>query len=93
MSYQWYFNSTTALANKTNATLSFIITGTNEAGPYRIVVTNKFGSATSEVATLTVIVPPTILSSPTNQNCIAGSSVTLSAQAAGTAPLALICDS
>ncbi|MGC3960944.1 MAG: immunoglobulin domain-containing protein [Verrucomicrobiota bacterium] len=54
LSYQWYFNTSTPLANQTNSTLSFIITATNNAGAYAVIVSNKFGSATSAVATLTV---------------------------------------
>jgi hypothetical protein len=52
--YQWYFNGTTPLSGRTNATLSFIIASTNDAGAYHVVVTNLFGSATSDVANLTV---------------------------------------
>jgi len=53
--YQWYFNTNTPLANQTNALLSFTITQTNQAGMYSAIVTNRFGSATSSVARLTVI--------------------------------------
>lgn len=54
LSYQWYFNTTTPLANQTNATLAFIIASTTNAGAYTVIVTNKFGSVTSDVATLTI---------------------------------------
>jgi hypothetical protein len=53
--YQWYFNSNTLLTNQTNASLSFIIASTNDAGGYSVMVTNNFGSVTSRVAILTVI--------------------------------------
>jgi len=53
--YQWYFNTNTPLANQTNATLSFIIASTNNAGGYSVIVTNRFGSVASSTATLTVI--------------------------------------
>jgi hypothetical protein len=53
--YQWYFNTNTPLANQTNALLSFTITQTNQAGAYSVIVTNRFGSATSSVARLSVI--------------------------------------
>ena len=52
--YQWYFNST-PLGTGTNATLSFAITSTNDAGNYFVIVTNLFGAVTSSVATLTVV--------------------------------------
>ncbi len=54
LSYQWYFNTNTLLSGRTNATLSFIIASTNDAGGYSVVVTNRFGSVTSQVANLTV---------------------------------------
>jgi hypothetical protein len=54
LAYQWYFNTTTPLANRTNAFLSFIIGSSNDAGGYSVIVTNKFGSITGDVAMLTV---------------------------------------
>ena len=53
--YQWYFNGTTLLPALTNATASFTITSTNDAGNYSVIVTNSAGSVTSSVATLTVV--------------------------------------
>jgi hypothetical protein len=53
--YQWYFNTSTLLANQTNASLNFTIASTNDAGGYFVIVTNNFGTATSTVAVLTVI--------------------------------------
>lgn len=54
LNYQWYFNTNTPLANQTNSILSFVISSTNNAGSYSVIVTNKFGSATSDFAALTV---------------------------------------
>lgn len=48
------FNTNTPLANRTNALLSFIIAQTSEAGAYSVIVTNKFGSSTSSVASLAI---------------------------------------
>jgi hypothetical protein len=53
--YQWYFNTYSNMTGRTNATLSFTIASTDNAGNYSVVVTNKFGSVTSSVAELTVI--------------------------------------
>jgi hypothetical protein len=53
--YQWFFNTSTPLANQTNAMLNFTIASTNDAGSYSVVVTNKFGSTNSLAAALTVI--------------------------------------
>ncbi|MDW7980099.1 MAG: immunoglobulin domain-containing protein, partial [Verrucomicrobiales bacterium] len=54
LAYQWFFNNA-AIPGQTNATLRFTIGSTADAGPYFVVVTNRFGAATSAVATLTVI--------------------------------------
>lgn len=52
--YQWYFNTNTALANATNASLTINNAQTNDAGGYFLVVTNAAGSVTSVVATLAI---------------------------------------
>ena len=59
--YQWWKNLA-PLANATNDTLTIPTVATNDAGDYQVVVTNHYGSATSAVATLTVVVtnPPGI---------------------------------
>ena len=53
--YQWYFNTNTPLAGKTNATLTFTIASTNDAGNYSVIVTNSAGSVTSSIASLVVV--------------------------------------
>jgi pectate lyase len=63
LSYQWYFNTNTALTGKTNATLTISNAQTNDAGGYSVIVTNSLGADTSVVATLTV---NTNVSSPPN---------------------------
>ncbi len=52
--YQWYFNATNALPGKTAASLTVTNIGLNQAGNYRVVVTNANGSVTSAVVTLGV---------------------------------------
>jgi hypothetical protein len=54
LSYQWYFNTNTPLANATNASLILTNLQTTNAGTYSVIVTNTAGSATSLFATLTV---------------------------------------
>jgi len=53
LSYQWQFNSTN-LPGATSTSYTIPSAQTNNQGPYRAIVTNAFGSATSQVATLTV---------------------------------------
>jgi pectate lyase len=86
--YQWFFNTNTAIANATNATLTLNPANATNAGTYSVVVTNSVGSATSSVATLTVFSPPVITVQPQSQSVTVSNDVTFSVNAAGTAPLA-----
>src|SRR5256885_12413922 len=65
--YQWQFNSSD-LPNQTNTTLVLTNVQTGNEGPYTVIVSNVDGAVTSTVATLTVLVPPTIWSQPANQS-------------------------
>ena len=56
-SYQWYFNTDTALVNETNATLTLTNVQLGQAGTYSVLVTNEYGSITSSNAVLTVTLP------------------------------------
>src|ERR1041385_6912443 len=89
--YQWRFHvglfNEANLTDQTNTTLVLTNVQTGNAGPYAVVVSNMDGSATSVVATLTVIVPPTVTRQPTNQSVSLGASATFSVSASGTAPL------
>jgi hypothetical protein len=57
------------------------------AGDYSVVVTNNYGSATSIVAALTIVVSPTITDDPTNTTVMENDPVTFYVAATGTAPL------
>src|SRR5439155_1362218 len=89
LSYRWYFNTNTAIANATNATLTITNAQATNAGAYSVRVTNSVGSVTSAIATLTVIVPvaPTITNQPTNLVVTAGQNATFAVDASGTSPL------
>src|ERR1019366_278359 len=76
-SYQWSFNGA-ALAGATNSTLPLNNVQTNKAGSYTVVLTNLAGSVTSAVATLTVIVPPTITTQPQSQTVALGQNASFS---------------
>lgn len=58
-----------------------------DAGAYSVVVSNAAGVAVSPAATLTVVMPPQILTQPQSQAVAAGSTVTFSVTAQGTPPL------
>jgi len=73
LSYQWYFNGTTALTGETNTSLTLTSVQPAQAGSYSVVVTNVAGSATSADAVLTVNVPPIISQQPADQTVCVGS--------------------
>ena len=56
MSYQWRFNGTN-IAGATGTSLTLSNVQPAQAGSYSVRVTNAFGAVTSQVATLTVLVP------------------------------------
>ena len=54
-----------ALTNATNFTLALSNVQPADAGPYQVIVSNAFGSATSSVATLSILgVPASFVTSP-----------------------------
>jgi pectate lyase len=59
LSYQWFFNTNTPIANATSATHFINPVTTNDAGTYSVVISNSLGSVTSILATLTVNPPVT----------------------------------
>jgi hypothetical protein len=87
LTYSWYFNATNLLQTGTNATLALNSVTTNVAGSYQVSVTNPYGAATSSVATLTVVFPPSITAQPASQTVLAGTNVAFSVSADGTPPL------
>jgi len=61
LSYQWYFNGSAA-GGQTNSTFTLASVNSCNAGTYQVVATSSSGSATSQVAVLTVINDPTNIS-------------------------------
>jgi hypothetical protein len=86
LSYQWFSNSV-AIPVATNAAYNITAAAAADAGNYFVVVTNASGSATSSVATLTVVVAPVILANPTSLTVVTGSPAAFSVSAIGAAPL------
>ncbi|MGC4071082.1 MAG: immunoglobulin domain-containing protein [Nibricoccus sp.] len=89
-SYQWK-KAGTAVTGATTATLTIANAQTTDSGSYTIDVTNSAGTVTSNAATLTVnaapaVVAPTITTQPVSQTVTAGTSVSLTVAASGTAP-------
>jgi len=84
--YQWYWNGS-ALAGATQSSYTDASVQPADAGSYVVVVTNHVGSATSDAAILTVLVPPAIVTQPQSRAVIEGTNVTFTVSASGTAPL------
>ncbi|EEF59906.1 beta strand repeat-containing protein [Pedosphaera parvula] len=85
--YQWRFNNTN-IAGATSSIYTRVNAQLTNAGNYSVVITNLAGSVISSNALLTVIgFAPTITSQPASQTVNAGTNVTFSVVATGTAPL------
>ncbi|MCI0536174.1 MAG: immunoglobulin domain-containing protein [Verrucomicrobiales bacterium] len=59
----------------------------SDAGDYQVVVSNGSGSVTSAIATVTVLVPPVIVSQPESRTVVEGGSTTFTSVSNGSAPL------
>lgn len=84
--YQWYFTGTGAIHGATNSDLQLDGIQSSKAGGYSVVVTNIYGSVTSQVATLAVE-DPYLNGGPGSQWANAGETVRLSVDVEGTPPL------
>jgi len=85
-SYQWYKDEGT-LAGATGATLTITNVQAADVGSYQVIVTNSAGSTSSSTADLIVSgLPPTIATQPAAQTVNAGTNVTFSVTAGGSAP-------
>jgi hypothetical protein len=83
--WQWQ-HSNTNLPGATNAVLTLSNIKTNDAGDYRVVITNPAGSNTSAVATLTVLRPPVITRQPRSLAAAPGGAASFSVSAQGGTP-------
>jgi Leucine-rich repeat (LRR) protein len=83
LAYQWRFNGVNVVG-ATNSNLTITNIQPVNAGNYTVVVSNSLGSATSSVAVLTVLLPPTIILQPTSRTNVAGTDATFSVAGTGT---------
>jgi hypothetical protein len=90
LAYQWR-KAGVAIGGATAASFSIAAAATADAGAYDVVVSNAVGSVTSAAATLSVTggvaTAPVITTQPLAQTVTAGSAVSFSVTASGTAPL------
>jgi pectate lyase len=90
LSYQWYFNTNTGLVGANNSSLAINNVQATNVGTYHVVVNNLAGSITSSVALLALDntpIAPGFVSQPASVVATAGSAVSFSASASGTAPI------
>ncbi|MAE32297.1 MAG: hypothetical protein CMO43_12050, partial [Verrucomicrobiales bacterium] len=86
ITYQWK-HAGEDIEGGTDATLTLASLTEDSAGEYQAVVTNPAGSVLSDVATLTVEIPPVVATLTEDQNVIAGETVELSVTATGSQPM------
>ncbi|HZQ45385.1 MAG TPA: immunoglobulin domain-containing protein, partial [Verrucomicrobiae bacterium] len=86
LTYQWAFNSG-YISGATGTSYTINNVQTSNAGTYNVVVANNASTVTSANAVLTVNVPPSITTQPSNQTVNQGQNATFSVVAAGTTPL------
>jgi hypothetical protein len=88
LSFQWR-RGTENVAGATNDLLTLPVADASMAGDYSVVVTNRFGSITSQVARLTVAIPSFFYAVPQLyvSSMLYGSDSTLIVQASGPRPL------
>ncbi|MPM30376.1 hypothetical protein SDC9_76924 [bioreactor metagenome] len=86
ITYQWQKNSTN-IPGATNSSYTIAAVAAGDVGAYRCIVTNAAGADTSTVANLTLSTAPSITTNPVSATQCAGTNVTFTAAASGTATL------
>ncbi|MGD0262555.1 MAG: immunoglobulin domain-containing protein, partial [Verrucomicrobiota bacterium] len=86
LSCQWLFDSA-PISGATATNYTVIYAQSTKAGSYSVVITNSLGSVTSFVATLTVLLPPSITAQPQSLTVTQSQSAAFSVTPAGTTPL------
>jgi alpha-tubulin suppressor-like RCC1 family protein len=84
--YQWLFNGS-RVAGATTTTLFLPSAQASNQGSYSVVVSNNYGIATSQLASLTVLSPPWITQQPQDQGAVRGFNAVFTVVVQGTTPL------
>jgi uncharacterized cupredoxin-like copper-binding protein len=88
LAYQWQKNGTNAIAGATSSAFVIGNVQAGAAGAYNVVITNAFGSVTSDTATLTVSTQgPAIVTQPAQVIVPTNSDATFTVTATGAPPL------
>lgn len=87
LTYQWYRNGTNLLTGATTASLTLTnVQAAAHEGAYHVVISNAYGVVTSEVATLTLRRPPSIVQQPADVTVPEGGAATFTVVAGGGEP-------
>ena len=86
MSLQWVKDGA-AIAGATSLTFGVAAVAATDAGAYQLIAQNSYGTVTSAVAQVSVVLAPQIVASPESQNVAVGVSFALVATVQGTEPL------
>lgn len=92
LTYQWMKDGVAladggTISGANSRTLTITKSQTSDAGIYRLAVTGRNGTVLSNLAPLSVLIPPTILTSPAGKIVAAGSGITFSVEATDAGPL------
>ena len=85
--YEWQKNGVAISGTNSPTYTTPPTTSVDNGAQFTVVITNAAGTTTSNAATLTVFVPPSITMQPINQTVNAGQAATFSVTTAGTTPL------
>jgi hypothetical protein len=87
LTYQWKKNNLTISGANSSGYTTTATTGSDNTAQFTVTISNTAGTITSNPATLTVNVPPSITAQPASQTLTAGQTATFSVTATGTSPL------
>ena len=90
LSYQWYHNTNSPLANATNSAITLVNVSTNDAGTYSVTVSNPISIVTSSYALLHVDTNPSapvFIIQPASVSVRVYDSASFTAAAVGDAPI------
>jgi hypothetical protein len=92
LAFQWRKNQTNLadggeITGSLSSNLVLSLLSTNDAGAYSVTISNVWGSVTSGVATLAVLLPPLITAQPASLTVTNGRPASFAVSATGSAPL------
>lgn len=83
LTYQWYKQDSGPILGATSPSITLSPVTLLDNGSYYVIITNPYGSVTSNIVTLTVVTAPTIISEPTGGSILSGGTFQMCVQAVG----------